>query len=203
MHWSSNCERPAFHPKEMDTACAFRYMISSKEAAKKKKNKKGERTNLELLKVKHLRQQETWTQVWHPNLSQIKHHPRTVAYSWLKWVQSNLILQHWDEIVCKCLCKLQSVWSGGNLNRCICILLLSQRHYWFPVEATWNFACTTTLWIVAPLWSAKYRALEVPDTDLHCSKYLSHSSVEMFTFHISLFFQFSAEPWKRRSCVSC
>lgn len=57
---------------------------------------------------------------------------------------------YWDEIVRKCLCKLECVWSGANLNRCICILLLSQRRYWLPVVVTWNFACTATLQMVAP-----------------------------------------------------
>lgn len=40
------------------------------------------------------------------------------------------------KIVCERLCKLECVWSGANLNRCICILLLSQRRYWLPVVVT-------------------------------------------------------------------
>lgn len=49
-----------------------------------------------------------------------------------------------------CLRKPDCVWCGPNLNRQICILLLSQRHYWFPVVVTWNFACTGTVQMVAP-----------------------------------------------------
>lgn len=76
-------------------------------------------------------------------------------------------------IVCEHLCKLECVWSGANLNRCICILLLSQRRYWLPVVVTWNFACTATLQMVAPLWSAKYCSVKVSwGTDLQYSTYM-------------------------------
>lgn len=58
------------------------------------------------------------------------------------WNVLCLILQLWDWSV-GILCKLECLQE--NLNRCICILLLSQRHYWFPVVVTWNFACKATL----------------------------------------------------------
>lgn len=94
-----------------------------------------------------------------PKFNQIDYRLRCRTYSWVMWLQCILILQRyaprWDSAPV-------FVWAWmlygvcAHLNRRICILLLSQRRYWLPVVVTWNFACTATLRMVAPSWSAKY-----------------------------------------------